>query len=299
MNPAHGESRLPLVVYTDLDGTLLDHDSYRFEPALPALRRLRALAVPVVVVSSKTIAELENLTRQLDLGTPFIAENGGLIAYPPDYFPGLEAYPTVGRFRVQRLSPDYRSIVSHLNELRTQNGYRFRGFSDLGNGELARLTGLSERDAGLAKQRLCSEPLLWSDSDQAMRQFSSDLEALGYTLVQGGRFWHVLGDTSKASAMGRLDAGFSARWGGDFTTIGLGDSPNDRSMLQAVDIAVVVRRKDGSWLTLERVAGVYRTRAAGPAGWNEFFQAWLDKAAPPDGERSAAEDSGRTGTGDG
>ena len=41
---------LPLLVFTDLDGTLLDHDDYGFEPALPALHRLAAAQVPLVIL---------------------------------------------------------------------------------------------------------------------------------------------------------------------------------------------------------------------------------------------------------
>ena len=44
----------PLLVFTDLDGTLLDHHSYSHAAALPGLERLRGLEVPVIPVTSKT-----------------------------------------------------------------------------------------------------------------------------------------------------------------------------------------------------------------------------------------------------
>jgi mannosyl-3-phosphoglycerate phosphatase family protein len=225
-------------VYTDLDGTLLDHDSYSFQAALPALQRLHALNIPVIPVTSKTLAELDTLTRKLNLGGPCIAENGGLIAYPPGYFPDLEDCSIIGHYQVQRLSPDYQTIVSTLERLRVQFGYRFEGFSDLSTHQVAQLTGLSEHDAELARQRLCSEPLVWADSEEALKQFSSQLENHQYTLVQGGRFWHVMGQTNKALAIKALNSRFSARLESGFTRIG--------------------------------------TKAVGPAGWNEFFQHYLD-----------------------
>ena len=55
----------------DLDGTLLDHHSYSWAAAEPALARVRALQIPLVLVTSKTAAELEVLRRQLDLPHPF------------------------------------------------------------------------------------------------------------------------------------------------------------------------------------------------------------------------------------
>ena len=72
--------QLALLVFTDLDGTLLDHHSYSFSAALPALQRLRRARIPVIPVTSKTLAELAPLMRELDNAHPCIAENGGLIA---------------------------------------------------------------------------------------------------------------------------------------------------------------------------------------------------------------------------
>ena len=53
-----------------------------------------------------------------------------------------------------------------------------------------------------------------------------------------------------------------------FTSLALGDSPNDCSMLQAADIAVIIRRKDGSRMDCEAGGHVIRTTEPGPAGWN-------------------------------
>ena len=84
------EPELPLLVFTDLDGTLLDHDDYGFAPALPALERLRAAAVPLIPTTSKTLAETARLSRALGNGHPCIVENGSAICVPEGYFPGLE-----------------------------------------------------------------------------------------------------------------------------------------------------------------------------------------------------------------
>ena len=76
-------SSLPRLVFTDLDGTLLDHDSYRWQPAAPWLERLRLSNVMVIPVTSKTRAELMPLRRELGLhDSPFIAENHTLRPFP-------------------------------------------------------------------------------------------------------------------------------------------------------------------------------------------------------------------------
>jgi mannosyl-3-phosphoglycerate phosphatase len=269
----------PLVVYTDLDGTLLDHDTYSPDDAVPALERLAALAVPVIPVSSKTLDELAVLGAELGLDGPCIAENGGMIAIPTGYFEPDPPLATCDNYLVEYLSPDYTDILATLGDLRREHGLHFAGFADMSDEEVAHLTGLSLEDAQRARRRRCSEPIQWRDTAETFAQFSQELEKRGLRLVRGGRFHHVLGASDKAHAIDRLNhyyqqAGFSG-----FHTIALGDSPNDIRMLQEADIAVVIRRKDGSWLTLETTGEKVQTRASGPRGWNEFFQQYLDAAA--------------------
>ena len=54
-----------MVVFTDLDGTLLDKKTYSFEAAREALTELRARNIPLIVVSSKTRAEIEPIRLEL------------------------------------------------------------------------------------------------------------------------------------------------------------------------------------------------------------------------------------------
>ena len=73
---------LPLLVFSDLDGTLLDHESYSFAPARAALAALAEIGAGVVLATSKTAAEVAPLRAALGLaGWPAIVENGaGLLA---------------------------------------------------------------------------------------------------------------------------------------------------------------------------------------------------------------------------
>ena len=72
----------PFIVFTDLDGTLLDHDTYSFRAALPAVDLLARRGCPVVPVTSKTSSETLVLMKQLKLAGPWIYENGGGVGLP-------------------------------------------------------------------------------------------------------------------------------------------------------------------------------------------------------------------------
>ena len=68
-----------LIVFSDLDGTLLDHGNYSHSAAAPALARLRHLEVPLILASSKTAAEIVPLRDELGFSDcEAIVENGSV-----------------------------------------------------------------------------------------------------------------------------------------------------------------------------------------------------------------------------
>ena len=74
------------VIFTDMDGTLLDHDTYSFEAARPTLASLKEQNIPVIPTTSKTYAELIVLRDTIGLDGPFIVENGAAIYIPHGFF---------------------------------------------------------------------------------------------------------------------------------------------------------------------------------------------------------------------
>ena len=78
-----------ILIFTDLDGSLLDHHSYSYSAAGPLLEDLRTADVPVIPVTSKTRAELQVLRTELQNRHPFIVENGAAVFMPKACFPEL------------------------------------------------------------------------------------------------------------------------------------------------------------------------------------------------------------------
>ena len=74
------------LLITDLDGSLLDHDDYSYDPAKPVLQLLEEMRIPVILASSKTCAEMLELRAELGNEHPFIVENGAAIYVPQRYF---------------------------------------------------------------------------------------------------------------------------------------------------------------------------------------------------------------------
>jgi mannosyl-3-phosphoglycerate phosphatase len=258
------------VVYTDLDGTLLDHHTYEWAAAAPMLAKLERLAVPVVIVTSKTREEVNALRAALANPHPYIVENGVVTLVPDGYFGShgrLRPVDAAHPVSAEVCGPGRQQIDALVSSLREQHGYRFQSFAELGTDGIVEHTGLSPAAARLANTREGSEPLLWQDTQEALDRFRSEVQAHGLECVRGGRFVHVMGPTDKAAAVQALHRRFEHTAGRALDRIVLGDGPNDLAMLAQADVAVVVRGMHEHAMALPADTQVLRTAQYGPAGW--------------------------------
>jgi mannosyl-3-phosphoglycerate phosphatase len=264
--------RTVVVVFTDLDGTLLDHHSYSFEAAGGALARIRQCGVPLVLCSSKTRHEIEAVRARLANADPFISENGAAVFIPRGYFPFVVPGAR-GRdgYLVLEYGRPYPEVVDLLHRTATRLNVAVVGFSDMSVREVAAACGLPAKDARLAKYREYDEPFRTLTGGPAARgRLVRALRRTGLCCVRGGRFDHVTGCADKGTSVAALRALYG-RLHRRLVTVGLGDSLNDLPMLQAVDVPVVVRNPAaGATAQLRRkVAHARVTRSHGPAGWAE------------------------------
>ncbi|MEQ6889933.1 HAD-IIB family hydrolase [Halomonas sp. CS7] len=283
----------PRLVFTDLDGSLLDHHSYDWEPARPWLARLKAEGVPVIPVTSKTRSEILPLRRELGLeDAPFIAENGALAGLPLAWSHArLDRGPGPDGLAIRTLGVDIGLIRQRLAVWRERLGVRFTTMSEMSLEALVDFTGLAEPQARLARLREGSEPLIWEEGDEPLAAFCEGLEGDGLRLVRGGRFWHVTGDCHKGSAVAWLIERFEALRGHRPRTLALGDGPNDIAMLEVVDQAVVIRGCHDLEVSPDQ-ASLYRSLATGPDGWVEGMEHWWGR----DERRPSSVEEGRPPT---
>jgi mannosyl-3-phosphoglycerate phosphatase len=258
--------RLP-VVFTDLDGTLLDHGDYSFTAAKPALELIRELGIPLVVCTSKTRAEVETILIDLGISGPFIVENGGGIFFPGDY-PGLPAdgFVKAGKYLCLPFGVPYSRIRNFIEE--AAHGFSIRGFGDMDVEEVSRLTGLPHDKASLAKLREFTEPFILGDEDE-LEALARDAERRGLAITRGGRFFHCMGrGNDKGKAVNAMTAILSDILKAEITTIAFGDGPNDFSMLRQATIPVLIPHEDGTCEELD-MEGLIHAGQPGSRGWND------------------------------
>jgi len=267
-----------LLIFTDMDGSLLDHHDYGFAPAKPLLDWLRTAAVPVIPNTSKTRAELDVLRKAIGSEHPFIVENGAAVFIPQGYFPAQPQGTTaVGDYWVCEMSAPRQHWLDVLAELEAGFAGEFTSFQRQGAQGVAALTGLSPAAAALANQREYSEPVAWLGSPARREEFIAALRERAANPLQGGRFLTLAGDCDKGRALSWLcDAYRGAGYPAPLHAIAIGDSGNDIAMLEAAESALVIRSPAHKFPPLHRTKNTTYSTGYGPAGWAEGVSQWLE-----------------------
>jgi len=292
-----------LIIVTDLDGTLLDANTYSFEPAIPALHLLKEKDIPLIICSSKTRKEIEHYRKKLDNHHPFISENGGGIFIPKGYFEfkvqnseftvkdneniisakagiqedvdsrlrtagmtEMRVFSGENDYYVISLGAKYSDLRKAIMELH-EEGFKVKGFGDMSAEELADIANMNLDEVKMAKERDFDEPFIFEGDETQIQKLFAAIESKGFNYTQG-RFFHILGNSDKGKAVSILIDMFKRKLS-QIITIAIGDSPNDMPMLEIVDYPVIVQKPDGSYDERIRISGIRKASGIGPEGWNK------------------------------
>ena len=266
------------LVVTDLDASLLDAD-YSFAEAMEALNKIHAEGIPLVLNSSKTLEEMriivESEAWRWEQKPILIGENGTTLGLPfrdagrgswGDY---VDANSVMGESRCLYDSLSYQRIVQVARRLRLKEGYSFRGFSDFSAADLSALTGLGADGAARAQMRNATEPILWEDGASEWAAFEYTLASFGIRAVRGGQFIHLMeAGYDKSTGVTKVQSLLEKRFPEvEWSVLAIGDSPNDRMMLEQADFALVIPNRNKGTLKLKRCDS-FLAEAHASAGWN-------------------------------
>lgn len=263
---------LALLLFTDLDGTLLGSQDYGWAAAKPMLAQLKAQQIPVIPVTSKTRAEVARLRAEMGLSDPFVVENGGGIfiregdrKFPPA--DNSSPSPVQEGYRLHQLGLTYPEARQVLQQVAKILETELLGFGDMTIAQVQQRTGLTAAAAALAKTRDFSEPFVTPAkiSSDRLRQVVGEL---GHQVVVGDRFSHLIGARSgKGRAVQTLVALYQqAHPDTQILTVGLGNSPNDLAMLEVVDLPIILPGEAGPHPGLQG-RGWQVAPAPAPEGW--------------------------------
>ena len=253
------------VIYTDLDGTLLDKNTYSYQEAKKGLQIVKNKAIPWIICTSKTRCEIEYWKKKLYNHHPFISENGGGIFIPKNYFNfdisisyQTQVYDVIELgIRASRLMV----IFSSLKEK-----YAIESFLDMDAQEIENDAHIPFKQAVLAQKREYDIPFKILDMKEKGKIIGG-INKKGLQVITGGRYYHLMGNTNKGKAVTILSELLKRKYG-EMVTIGIGDSENDFSMLDTVDRPYLLRRKDETYASDKYI----KIRGIGPRGWTEIIE---------------------------
>lgn len=238
------------VIFTDLDGSLLNHEDYSFEEAMPSLEYIKMHNIPLIFTTSKTRHECEILQKEMGIIAPFIVENGAAVYYPD----GL----------VDQLGLQHEEIKSFMDcHIDT---FQILSFSNMKIEDIMEYTLFTYEQAEIAKSRDFSEPFLIHD-ERRLTELEKLAEMQGMKILKGGRFYHCVGiNQDKGAAVKRVLKHYT-----DTVSVGLGDNYNDIALLKSVDIPVLIPHHEGKYIDFD-LKNLIKAPYKGSLGWHKALE---------------------------
>tara|TARA_R110002072_G_scaffold140765_9_gene285255 strand:- start:18421 stop:19281 length:861 start_codon:yes stop_codon:yes gene_type:complete len=266
---------LKALIFTDLDGSLLDHFTYNTEPANRLMIELEHNKTPVIFCTSKTFSEVCAIRQQLNNHHPFIVENGAAIFIPKGYFP-----EHIENIFQSSHDPDYLQYsfckareywLKTLEQIKPRYLGQFAHFHQMGAKAIVRATGLPLAGAMMANNRQFSEPIQWLGDTEIKKHFIDEMHRMGANIEEGGRFLHLSGHCNKGKALLFLFEQYQQQQDDPILSIALGDGKNDIPMLDAAEHAVLIRSPVHPFPPINKEK-LIKTDHYGPHGWVEGIQ---------------------------
>ena len=272
------------LIFTDMDGSLLDHHNYHFDDAVPTLNKLENANIPVIPVTSKTLAEVELLRDSLHNRHPFIVENGAAVFIPVGYFDNQPIDTTESHgYWVKEFVAKRDRWQSLIESVRPRYADQFRTFTEAGIDGIIAMTGLNVHAAARAARRQYGEPISWHGNGNLKHQFIDELTAAGAHILEGGRFLHVSGDCDKGQALKWLEQVYQqAHPEKQMVSLAIGDSQNDQAMLEQADHALLIRSPAHALPEICRTTNLMTSTHTGPKGWAEGVNHIIDATLQSD-----------------
>ena len=266
------------IIITDLDGSLLDHVTYDYTPALPALELLREKGIPVVFCTSKSAAEVLALREEVGNTHPFIVENGGAIYLPGHAFTGAnQTTRAVGNYQMISWGRPMTQLKEQLEKMGKQLGLQIQSFDEMTPEQISRETGLALEQARRALVREFDLPFQVETSPADLDRLGREVQTQGFKLSRGGRYFHLTGHNDKGRAVRMLIEWYRQQCQEAIQTIGIGDGSNDLDLLREVDVPVVIPNPHSGTFLAEEMPAARRAPLPGPAGWNAVVTAILEE----------------------
>tara|TARA_B100000886_G_scaffold42250_1_gene25959 strand:- start:252 stop:1058 length:807 start_codon:yes stop_codon:yes gene_type:complete len=262
------KKKFTYIVFTDLDGSLLHRDTFKFDPIKDFIKSLLNDGIIIVPNSSKTENEIEKFKEELGVAVPFISENGSAIHGLNLINPNFPNKIILSREKEELLKIFNSKVPETLLNKCVQ-------IFKLSTKEQEKIFGQKDEKLKNVLKRKYTLPLLFSGDKIEKNKLIKILNSNSLTLQEGGRVLNLCDNISKVKSMNRVIK-ILKNVENKIKTIGVGDNYNDLNMLKNCDIPCLVFN-DQFKLDQVNIENLIFSNKPSPEGWADVIKKALDK----------------------
>ena len=258
-----------IIIFTDLDGSLLDKDTFRFDEIEDYFKELISKGIKIIPNSSKTENELLDFNKQYNLNLPFISENGSSIHGLNLIQKDLPNKVLISRPADQIYGIYNENIPPHLKD-------KITFILKLNSKELQEIFGLPLDKIELALKRNHSLPIQFNGNKIEKNEFIKIMNNAGLTVQTGGRLMNICDNVNKSKAIYKTLELIKKEIDDEIITIGVGDNQNDIDMLRHSNYACLVKNEDFD-SSLINIDNLIKSTEPSPKGWADVIKTAIQK----------------------
>ena len=224
--------KFSLIIFTDLDGSLLHRDNFKFDEIKDYIENLIDNGVIIIPNTSKTEKEIEEFIKELGKELPFISENGSSIH-------GLNLINANFPNKII-LSRDKEELIKIFDSKVPDNLKAKCNFiSEMNSKQQNDIFGLQGNNLKNALNRKYTIPFLFEGDNLEKNKLLKILKSSSLTMQEGGRVLNLGDKTDKVKSMNQV-LKIYRKVENKIKVIGVGDNFNDLDMLRNCDIPCLV-----------------------------------------------------------
>ena len=257
-----------ILIFTDLDGSLLHRDTFKFEEIKDYIKQLLSKGIFIIPNTSKTEKEILNFNNELGSSLPYICENGAAIK-------GLELLNS-NLPKELILSKEKNNIIKIFEKSIPINlQKKCKWLSEMDKKKQSIIFGLEDEKLKMALDRKFTIPFIFEGNKVEKNELFKIVKNKGLALQEGGRVINLTDKVNKAKAL-QVFVRFFKKNNKNVKTIAVGDNYNDLDMLKISDFPCLVFNDK---FTLDEIPidNLIITNKPSPEGWADVIKKALVK----------------------
>ena len=257
-----------ILIFTDLDGSLLHRDTFKFDQIKDYILSLVNRGIIIIPNSSKTQKEIENFNEELGVKLPYISENGSAIQGLNLINPNFPSRIILSREKEDLIKIFNDKVPEKLKDKCIQ-------ISKLNRNEQEKIFGQKDDNLKNVLNRKYTLPFLFKGDKNEKNQLSKILSSSSLTLQEGGRVVNLCDNINKVKSMNKVIK-ILKKTEDKIKSIAVGDNYNDLDMLKSCDVPCLVFN-DKFKLDQINIENLIFSNLPSPEGWADVIKKALVK----------------------